>query len=114
MRYPEVKSCLALRSLHTKNYMKIPRVNMVTTETMAAPIDAVAPAKAVLGGLGSSVEVGAKVGSDGTVGVMVGSAVVGASLGVIVGDSVLTTGAAVGEEVGKRVGSAVSMHFFPL
>ena len=106
MGIPRVKSCLALGSLHTKNYMKIPRVNMVTTETMAAPIDAVAPAKAVLGGLGSSVEVGAKVGS--------GITMVGASVGATVGESVLTTGAGVGEAVGKSVGSAVSTHFFPL
>jgi len=115
--YPEVKSRLALRSLHTKNYTKIPIVNMAATkEAMTAPKEKVAPVKAALGGmtLGSSVEVGLKVGSDGIVGIMVGSAVVGTSLGVIVGESVLTTGAAVGDEVGKRVGSAVSMHFFPL
>lgn len=79
---------------------------MVTTETMAAPTDTVAPAKAVLGGLGSSVEVGAKVGS--------GITMVGASVGATVGESVLTTGAGVGEAVGKSVGSAVSTHFFPL
>ena len=96
-------------------YMKTPMVNMATTEeTIATPKGMVVPAKAALGGLGSSVEVGPNVGSDGIVGVMVGSAVVGASLGVMVGESVLTTGAAVGDAVGKSVGSAVSTHFFPL
>lgn len=83
-------------------YMKIPRVNMaITEEAMTAPKDVVAPAKAVLGGVGSGM----------IVGIMVGSA---ASLGVIVGDSVLTTGAAVGDEVGNRVGSAVAVHLSPL
>ena len=118
---PKAAQAMALRSnhyiksLHMTIYMKTPMVNMAATEeTIATPKGMVVPAKAALGGLGSSVEVGPDVGSDGIVGVMVGSAVVGASLGVMVGESVLTTGAAVGDAVGKSVGSAVSTHFFPL
>ena len=97
-------------------YRKKPRVNMAATEwTRAAPRDILAPAKAALGGVGCSVtKVGPIVGSVGMVGVVVGSALVGASLGVIVGEAVATTGAAVGDAVGKRVGVAVSLHFLPL